>query len=144
MTVFLPVWNSHCTRVKSQVRYETHTVFLPVWNSHCTRVKSQVIVSCSDEFAVHSCPFLCLQRRVAKVASRFFDCWFLLRNNNIATNLQRFTLYYGISRVVAWDCWAQTSWQVMQRDSDMPIALSYVHSYFVKRSKSESILATLP
>jgi len=32
------------------------TVFLPVWNSHCTRVRFTVTVSCSDELAVHSCP----------------------------------------------------------------------------------------
>jgi len=31
------------------------------------------------------------------------------------------------------------SWQVMQRDSDMLIAVSHVHIYFVKRSMSESI-----
>ena len=60
-------------------------------------------------------PLLCLQRWVAKVASGLFYCWSLLRNNNIATNLQRFTLYYGGRRFVAWDCWTQTSWQVMQR-----------------------------
>jgi len=100
--------------------------------------KSQVH-SCSDELAVHSCPLLCLQRWVAKVASGFFCCWSLLRNNNTATNLQRFTLYYGGRRFVAWDCWTQTSWQVMQRDSDMLIAVSHVHSYFVKRSTSESV-----
>jgi len=100
-------------------------LFLPVWNSHCTRVSFTVIVSCSDELG-------------------FFYCWYLLRTNNMATNLQRFTLYYGGRCFVAWDCWTQTSWQVMQRDSDMPIALSYVHLYFVKRSMSESILAMLP
>jgi len=33
-----------------------------------------VIVSCSDELAVHTCPLLFLQRRVAKVASGFFYC----------------------------------------------------------------------
>ena len=93
--------------------------FLPVWNSHCTRVRFTVIVSCSDELAVHSCPLLCLQRRVAKVASWLFFCWSLLRNNTMATDLQRFTLYYGNRRFVAWDCWTYTSWQIMQRDSDM-------------------------
>jgi len=36
---------------------------------------------------------LCLRRRVAKVASGLFCCWCLLRNNAIATKLQRFTLY---------------------------------------------------
>ena len=36
------------------------TVFLPVWNSHCTRVRFTIIVPCSDELAVHSCPsFVC-------------------------------------------------------------------------------------
>jgi len=86
------------------------TVFLPVWNSHCTRVRFTVIVSCSDEFAVHSCPLLCLQRRVAKVTSGLFYCWSSLRNNDMATNLQRFTLYYGSRRFVAWDCWTHASW----------------------------------
>ena len=113
--------------------------FLRVWNSHCTRVRFTVVVSCSDELAVDSCPLLCLQRRVANVASGLFYCWSLLRNNNMATNLQRFTLYYGGRRFVAWDCWTQTSWQVMQRDSDMLIAVSHAHLYFVKRSISKSI-----
>jgi len=36
-----------------------------------------------------------------------------------------------------------TSWQVMQRDSDMLIAVSHVHLYFVKRTMRESI-AILP
>ena len=76
--------------------------------------------------AVHSCPFLSLQRWVAKVASGLFYCWSLLRNNNMATNLQRFTLYYGSRRFVAWDCWTQTFWQVMQQDNDMLIA-TYIH-----------------
>jgi len=31
-----------------------------------------------------------------------------------------------------------TSWQVMQRDSDMLIAVSHVHLFFLKRSMSES------
>ena len=115
------------------------TVFLPVWNSHCTRVRFTIIVSCSDELAVHSCPLLCLQRRVAKVASGLLNCWSLLRNNNMATNLQRFSLYNGGRRFVAWDCWTHTSWQVMQRESDMLITVSHVHLYFVKRSMSGSI-----
>jgi len=94
------------------------TVYLPVSHSHCTSARFIVIVSCSDELAVHSCLLLCLQRRVAKDASGLFYCWSLLRNNNMATNLQRFTLYSGGRRFVAWDCWTQTLWQVMQRDSD--------------------------
>ena len=113
--------------------------FLPVWDSHCTKVRFAVIVSCSDEFAVHSYPLLCLQRLVAEVASRLFYCWSLLRNNNMATNLQKFTSYYGSRRFVACDCWTYTSWQVIQRDSDMLIVVSHVHLYFVKRSTSESV-----
>ena len=111
--------------------------FLPVWNSHCTRVRFTDIVSCSDELAVHSGTLLCLQRLVAKAASGLFYCWSLLHNNNMAKNLQKFTLHHGSRRFVAWDCWTYTSWQVMHRDSDMLIAVSHVHLYFVKRSMSE-------
>jgi len=112
------------------------TVFLPVWNSHCAWVSFTVIVSCRDELAVHSCPILCLQRWVAKVANGLFYCWSILRNNNMATNLQKFTLYYGSRRFVPWDCCTYTSWQIVQRDSDTLIAVSQVHLYFVKRSMS--------
>jgi len=110
--------------------------FLPVWNSHCTRVRFTDIVSCSDEHAVHSCTLLCLQRLVAKVANGLFYRWSLLRSNNMATNFQKFTLYHGSSRFVEWGCWTYTSSQVMHRDSDMLIAVSYVHLYLVKRSMS--------
>ena len=84
--------------------------FLLVWNSHCTRVKFTVSVSFSDTLAVHSCSFLCLQRRVAKVACGLFYCWCLLRNNAVATNLQRFTLNYGSRRFVEWD----QGWEIGQ------------------------------
>jgi len=60
--------------------------------------------------AVHSCSFLCLQRRVAKVACGLFYCWCLLRNNAVATNLQRFTLNYGSRRFVEWD----QGWEIGQ------------------------------
>ena len=119
------------------------TVFFPVWNSHCTRVRFTITVSCSDGLAIHSCLFLCLQRRVVKVASGLFCSWSLLRNNAVATSPQRFTLYHESRCFVAWACWTQTSWQVMQRDSDMLIAVSHVHLYFVKISMSKSI-AMLP
>jgi len=45
------------------------TVYLLVW--HCTRTRFTVLVSCNDEIAVRSYPFLCLQRQVAKLASVF-------------------------------------------------------------------------
>ena len=109
-----------------------------MWNSHCTRVRFTVTVWCSNELAIHSCPLLCLQRRVAKVASGFFYCWSLLRNNNMPKKFQRFTLHYGSRRFGAWDSWTCTSWQVMQRGSDMLIVVSHVRLYFVKRSTSES------
>jgi len=37
------------------------TVYLPVRLSHGTRARFTVLVSCSAEFAVHSCPLLFLQ-----------------------------------------------------------------------------------
>jgi len=56
---------------------------------------------------LHSCLLLCQQRQVAKLASRFFYCWSLLPNNNLASNLQMFTSSYD-SRRSACDCWMQT------------------------------------
>ena len=81
---------------------------------------------------------LCLQRWVTKIVSGLFYCWSSLRDNNLATHQQRFTLYSGSRCFVVWDCWTHASWQVIQRDSDMLIAVSHVHLYFVKRSMSES------
>jgi len=118
-------------------------LYCTLLNHYESKVHSYGRVSCSDELAVHTCPLLCLQKRVAKVAIGLFYCWSSLRNNSMATNLQRFTLFYVSRRFVAWDCWTHTSWQFMQRDSDMLIAVSHVHLYFVKRSMSEFI-AMLP
>jgi len=67
---------------------------------------------------------------------RIFYCWSSLRNNNMATNLQRFTLYSGSRRFVAWDCWTHASWQVMQRDSDTLMAVSHVHLYLEKEARA--------
>jgi len=36
------------------------TVYLPVWYSQRTRTRFTVLELCSDEFAVHSRPLLCL------------------------------------------------------------------------------------
>jgi len=55
------------------------TVYLPVRHSHCTRARYTVLVSCSSELSFHSCPLLCVAKRV----SVFFWCWSLLRNNNM-------------------------------------------------------------
>jgi len=50
------------------------TVYLPVWHWHCTRVRFTVLVLCSetsDEFAIHSaCPLLCLQRHGCETCER--------------------------------------------------------------------------
>ena len=90
------------------------TDFLPAWNSYYSaQVRFTVTMSCSDALAVHSFLWLCLQRLFAKVASGLFCCWSLLRNNTVATNTQKFTLYYVSKGFVAWDCWTHTSWQVM-------------------------------
>ena len=42
----------------------------------------------------------------------------------MAANLQMFTSSYYIRRFAACGCWTQTSWQELQRDSDMLIAVS--------------------
>jgi len=38
---------------------------------------------------------ICLQRQFAKLASKLFYCWSLLHNNNLATNLQMLSSFYG-------------------------------------------------
>ena len=45
--------------------------------------------------SVHSFSLVFLQRQVAKLVSGLYCRWSLLRNNNMATNLQRFTSNYG-------------------------------------------------
>jgi len=45
------------------------TVYLPIWHSHCTLARFSVLVSCSNGGAVHSCPLLCVVRKVAKLAN---------------------------------------------------------------------------
>jgi len=48
------------------------TVYLLVWHWHRTRARFTVLVSCNDEIVVSSCPLLCLQRQVAKLARQWF------------------------------------------------------------------------
>jgi len=48
------------------------TVYLLAGHSHGARARFTVLVSCSDELAVHACPLLCLRRQVA---SGLFYCW---------------------------------------------------------------------
>jgi len=144
MTVCLPVWNSHCTRVRFTVimlcsdqgrirggdrplkTYESnifHHDFVQFRKTlGCQRrLDSQILLKSpllnlragsapgSDELAVHSCPLLCLHRRLRKSRA---DCSTvgLYCVTNMATYLQRFILYYGSRRFVAWDCCTHTSW----------------------------------
>jgi len=95
------------------------TLYLFIWHSHCTRASFTVLVWCSDELAVHSCPLVRLRTHVGKLASAWFYCCSLLCNNNMATNLQRFTSRYDswcVFSYVAVDL--RDLWQVMQRDSE--------------------------
>jgi len=55
------------------------TVYLPVRHPHCARGSFTVLVLCSDDLAIRSCPLLCLQRQVGNLTSVFFYCWSLLR-----------------------------------------------------------------
>jgi len=64
----------------------------------------------------HSCPLFFLLIHVVKLTSGLFYDWSLLRNNNMVTNLRRFTSNNGRRRFAACACWPQTSWHVMQRD----------------------------
>ena len=48
------------------------TLYLPVWHSHCTKASFTVLVWCSDELAVHSRPLLRLQTHVATLAIALF------------------------------------------------------------------------
>jgi len=96
------------------------TVYLPIWHSHCTRTRFTVLVWCSDEFGIHSCPLLCLQMQVAKLASRLFHCWSLLCNNTVSWQL----IFKGLLQVTVADILShlavecrQLPRQVMQRDS---------------------------
>jgi len=81
------------------------TVYVLLWCSYYTRARFTVLVSCSGELAIHSCPLLCLQRQVSKSASGLFYCWSLLCNNNMATNLLLFTSSYDSRRFATCDCW---------------------------------------
>jgi len=56
---------------------------------------------------VHS-SLLFLQKQVAKLASRLLYSWSLLRNNNTAVNLQKFTPSYGSRRFAA--CYQGSHW----------------------------------
>jgi len=47
------------------------------------------------QFAHVTCPFLCLQRQVAKLVNGLYYYWSLLRNNNTVINVQMLTSSCG-------------------------------------------------
>jgi len=73
------------------------TVYLPEWNSHCTRANCTVLVPYSDELAIHSCTLICLQKQVASLSSAVVLLLVVIAygNSKMATNHQRFTSSYG-------------------------------------------------
>jgi len=91
-------------------RYDTDTAQEPGSLFWCHAVTTH-------ELAFHSCPLLCLQRHVAKLASSLFYCWALLRNNTVATNLHVFTSSYGSRRSAACKRWTQVM-HSLQGDSE--------------------------
>jgi len=96
------------------------TVYLLEWHLHCTSARFIVLVSCSDELEVHSCPLLCLQRQVAKLANGLLYFWFLLHTNDMATNLQKITSSYGSKRFSACNCNEQVMQPSVTADSGKP------------------------
>jgi len=63
---------------------------------YCFGIGNMLLWACSSLN-----PLLCLQRQVAKLGSKLFNYWPLLRNNNMATNLRRCTSSYGGRRLAA-------------------------------------------
>jgi len=77
-----------------------------IWRYVILRItlhKSQVHCSGAMQWwdCSRSCPLLCLQGRVANLASGLFYCWSLLRNNITAINLRNFSSSYGRRRFSA-------------------------------------------
>jgi len=56
------------------------TLCLPIWHSHCTRVGVTLSIACSYELAVHSCRLLACRGRLSKLGSELYS-WPLLRNH---------------------------------------------------------------
>jgi len=102
MTLILHKSQAHCSDVMVMVMVYC---FIWLW---CNGNGLLFHMSCSDEVAVRSFPFICLQRQFAKLASGLFYCWSLLCNNNMAADLQRLTWIYGSRCFAACYCWTQT------------------------------------
>ena len=63
-------WVTAWKRLKTTDQNHAMTVYR--YDTHCKRAGFDVLVSCSDELAVHSCPLLSLHRQVAKHTSGLF------------------------------------------------------------------------
>jgi len=85
------------------------TLYLPVWHSHCTRARFTAPVWCSDELAVHSCP-LRLQtqtlRNLRAHCSTVDLCCVTISWQRIFKGSLQVTI---VMRFSACDCWPQTS-----------------------------------
>jgi len=113
------------------------TVYFQVWHSHCTRAKFTVLVSCLDELlTARSCPLYLPAEAVRETWERSvlllaFVAWqYSYMGTNPLSSLQ-----VAAIRFAACGCWTQASWHVMQRDSDILIAVSQIALYCVKISK---------
>jgi len=67
------------------------SIYLPVWHWQCTRFS--FIHFTVSEFAVRSCPLLC----VTTLGSGFICCWSLLRNNYDSRHFAAFDYYMQTS-----------------------------------------------
>jgi len=61
------------------------TVLLGVWHPHCTKARFTVRVSCSDYVRSFAC-----KGRIRNLGADCSTIGLSFRNNNMATNLQRF------------------------------------------------------
>jgi len=75
-----------------------------------------------------------MQMQVAKLVSGLFDRYSLLRNNNVETNLQRFS--YGRRRFAACGCWTQLSLAENAARQWLLIVVSFVVLYYAVRTEA--------
>ena len=106
-------------------------VYLPVWHSHCTRARFAVLVSCSDELAVHHVRSFACRGRLRTFRA---DCSIISLCCVTTTWQLLFPSGYGRRRFVACDCWTQTSCAVSAARQWLLTAVCHVVLYCVKRS----------
>jgi len=86
------------------------TVYLPVWHSHCTRARFTFLVSWTDKLAVYSCPLLCLQRQVRNT---WVDCSTVVLC--CQTNLKSLTSVMVVDVLGAFSSWCRTGTEFCER-----------------------------